>query len=416
MIRRVVSLLLLCAVLPAAAEGPRGGRGGPRRVPVHRRTVPRPDWVLHGTWAVLPEPPLRVIGFRLGEGEMTLLDLDGNGRVLDPWTDGWVLPGSRTVLPTTPLLPFGDATLRLTLTETGSVSVEEEPLPPEALPYLAGLVAVNRWREAAGLPLVAFDTAACAAARAHASYLERHFAGGAMPHDPHVEEEHREGYTEEGYNAALWSCLGFIQDPTEKIRDYVDTLIVNPAAAQLYHRMQVLDPRVETVGIGAESQWGCVHLRRGDSLGDRARGFFPIRFPSPGQEGVPQRFGSPESPNPIPVDLTWDRAGFPVTLTFDGAARFEEVTARLVQVSERGDGPEVPCAVSWPGSPANPGRPDNRCAIALIPRAHLARGTRHRVEIRARVDGTPVEERWEFRTHPDEITLPSITTWRDAPE
>ncbi len=393
------------------------------RIPTHAKTLPRgTDWAVHGSWAVLPEPPLRYWELRLGAERLCLLDLDGDGEVLRPYVDGWVLPEERTILPVTPLLPLGDRVWRLTPAPRDAVLAEEIPVGAFS-PWMESLRAINAARAKAGLALVFLEESACARAERHVAYLEAHFSNGAMPHDPHMEMEHLPLFSEEGAAAGMSSCLGYLCDPTETIRDYFRPLVVDTSVGQLYHRLTILDPAAEAVGIAAGRQWGCVYVRRGEALAGSAAGHYPLRYPERGQEEVPQMFAAPEVPMPLPAGAIWFECGYPVTLTFGAPAAIEAVEARILRLpggpgplgAPSGNAPrpggapqDVPCHVSWPGNPANASRSENKNTIALIPRARLACGARYRVEIRCRRDGVPVEEAWEFVTHREELTLPRI--------
>src|SRR5262249_11873808 len=144
--------------------------------------------------------------------------------------------------------------------------------------------------------------------------------------------------------------------------------LVEWCLASLFHRVPVLDPKLNKIGFGyakGGKEGGYVVL---DTVSSREGkdSPIPILYPADQQKDVPLLFAEGEFPSPIPQGKP-DKAGYPVTVIFSLDAVVKDVTASLK------DGANKEVAV-WPSSPEKPaaGQKDyQRNTICLIPHAPL---------------------------------------------
>jgi uncharacterized protein YkwD len=249
----------------------------------------------------------------------------------------------------------------------------------------ATVALLNAYRAQAGLRPVTLDPALSKGCFAHAHYLvlnADHPATRGL--GAHEEEAGLPGYTDEGKVAGKGAVIALgALDPAGAVHGWMATL---------YHRVPLLDPTLERIGLGHARSTGVgwvsvLDVRRGKQ-GKRER---TVTFPANGQQGVRLAFAAPEEPNPIPDDRD-GRAGYPITVTFAPGEVPEKLAATLTDA----DGKDVEAWVSTPGRPANPRfAPFQGTTVCLIAKDPLRSGTMYRV----RLQGTKgFSQAWSFTT------------------
>ena len=124
---------------------------------------------------------------------------------------------------------------------------------------------------------------------------------------------------------------------------------VNAWLGSFYHRVLLLRPDTQEVGIGYFVQGRNATCCIDPGSGPRGKDTVGIvMYPGDGQKQVPLKFAKGELPNPLPEGHE-GAAGYPVTITFTQKQKVTNVDLRLLGPDQR----EVPCYVSSPESPAN---------------------------------------------------------------
>ncbi len=235
---------------------------------------------------------------------------------------------------------------------------------------------INWYRKLAGVPAAALDERLSWGAQQHANYLHVNRIKPGV--DLHTELDIFPGYSPEGNDAAQASdiCWG---PPANA----VDELM-----AELFHRIPVLRPGLERIGVGIQGPVAVIDLQTGVTEPD-VEGV--IVFPVPDQTDVPTGLGS-ETPDPLPSGSPRD-AGYPVTLTqYDRESKIAEATATLVD----GRGKPVEVHLSTPEAPADPERQLN--TVAMVPVHALASATKYTATVKCEIKGVPFEKTWSFTT------------------
>ncbi len=253
------------------------------------------------------------------------------------------------------------------------------------------LAEVNRVRKLAKLPPVALDAKLSRGCRLHAIYLVRNAGKKELEGlGPHTEDPQLPGFTLEGQASAKNAVIA-LADPTPM--QALDAWV-----ATLYHRVPILETRIDRIGVGVargqHGQWVSVV----DFLGartpkiDRDRSVF---YPEADQTDVPLAFpAGGEVPNPIP-DPKIEKAGFPITAIFPILAPLKNAQAELLDA----DAKVLPAWFSSPEKPANPAYPDHQgTTVCLIPKQPLAAHRMYRVRLAGRIDGKPFQKVWSFTT------------------
>lgn len=262
------------------------------------------------------------------------------------------------------------------------VALPERPAAPS--PAVDGIVArINVYRRAAGLAGVVADPAKNAGAQAHAEYIQTNAEDPrALGLGLHDESPTRPGYSEAGAFAGRHGVIA-VQDGTP--RDAVELWM-----ATFFHRIPLVHPRLERVGVGV--------AERGE------RRVFVVEVAAEGQQtdfvavppdeavDVPIAFSGDELPNPIPRDDDGE-AGYPITVTFPPNVRVEKADAELVDVATGG---VVAAWVSTPEHPADERAQQN--TVCLMAKDPLRPLTRYTFTLDAVVDGQPHETTIRFTT------------------
>jgi hypothetical protein len=253
-------------------------------------------------------------------------------------------------------------------------------LVPEALPAgaspaaVAGLRAVNEFRNRSGLAPLVLDLERSAGCQKHAEYIKLQPTDGFS----HSETPGRPGYSPEGHQAAEEGVMERTGDPARAALRLT---------AMLMHRTPFLcDPHF-TLGVGAVGATGeegapdigppgFSVLRAGPAMLSKA---FPVLVPAPGQKEVPLTL-LPEVPTPDKREDLYARPrGYPISVSFlakdAGAPR---MTLRIV-----GKRDPVASVVFTPAEPIHRSFAHNYATAFLVTEEPLARETTYEVEFRS---------------------------------
>lgn len=117
---------------------------------------------------------------------------------------------------------------------------------------------LNAYRATCGLPLARLDPVLSAACEKHCLYLRKHLGHPSTDGlGMHNEDPKFEGYTPDGAKAGKEGVITITNQALAAVPAWMDTL---------YHRIPLIDPRVQKVGFGyvplADGRWICVmHAR-----------------------------------------------------------------------------------------------------------------------------------------------------------
>lgn len=329
-----------------------------------------------GTWTYRIPCALEVTA---SQGTMCFLDRDGDAWFDDLDVDGVVLGPATSKTPE--VKPFtGEVRLGAQrflafadVDEAGLWAVSEGVRDD----YVRQASVVNQLRKYASLPAVGLAEDRIAACEAHSRYCAKN---GGLSHD---EDPGRPGYSAEGHDAGMKSCLGHGEDAASATYDMLQTL---------WHRNLYLSRSLSRVGVGhMEHILTSDVLSYGDDTGGRTLVFFP-----PARALDVELRGANENPDPYPDGK--ELPGPFITVLLPPGRRPPLISG---SVASRGGAP-IDCATTDPTHPPAGARerfPDNDGCLVLIPRQPLAPETIYDVVI---VAGTGKKDqqtfRWSFRT------------------
>jgi len=341
-----------------------------------------------------------------------------------------------------------------------TVAPDALDLPPvgdaetrHALAYL------NAYRAAAGLPPFCADMALQAAAVSHAAYT-----GGNQGADSHIETPGRPGFTGTGpndraayfgYYPALWAGVSEVVDYEAGAEKSIDRWLATP-----YHRLPLIDPEnrllgyghapdldsgsgdgthavdvidagpdwplsVRAVGSGPEVGYSGSGAGRGGGEGGTGAGrgggggvggpangeagpeTEVVRWPYPGQTGVPTSWPGLEHPDPLRLyPGTRGPLGYTVSLTFTGAERGGPVALSAASLTDA-QGVPVECMQFDSLNDEN-----LTGTAALIPFEPLEPNTVYTAHFAGTVGGSrPFDETWSFTTGPGTIEAGPSLAW-----
>ncbi|WP_309713461.1 CAP domain-containing protein [Armatimonas sp.] len=249
-------------------------------------------------------------------------------------------------------------------------------LPPPSAWAGEALTAVNRLRARLGLAALQLDPRLCAAAQAHAAYLDKNNLIG------HTQSPNKPGFVGEtplaraqafGFLATLAEAVSLADGGADKaVRGLFDAP---------YHRLPFLRPGPLLFGAG--------HSGRASGLlfgGDGVPG--TVMSPYDGETGVPTTWRNDEIPSPTRFLSNPPKVvGYPILLAhFSGSSpKLTVQSARLTTA----DGAEVKCQVNTPGQDR-----ELTYACLLVPLVPLQPATTYIVEVIAK----EVTRRWRFTT------------------
>lgn len=207
---------------------------------------------------------------------------------------------------------------------TGAVvSPGAAPIPASAEPAEVAewLVPLNRYRAMVGLAPVTADARLSRGDLLHSHYLAVNYAPQlpdlSLGAEAHTEDPSKPGFSTEGEAAAQASDIDWMWDPNSRPKPSwaVDDLMQAP-----FHRMQIINPYLRSVGYGAACQGAVCFaaLNTGtdaDPLSEMpSRWPKPLVFPADGSV-IDARMFSGEWPDPLTACRGYTSpAGLPITL------------------------------------------------------------------------------------------------------
>lgn len=276
----------------------------------------------------------------------------------------------------------------------------EYPSPPAATGDVAadGIAHLNWVRHIVGLPPVTEDATASHGCQVHLTYLEMLSAEVGSPQLAHEEDLSKPYASREGNSAGINSVLSLGQSNiNEAIDGWINTL---------YHRLPLLHPGLQTVGLAYQNRYACILYR--DGTNGRVAAPHPIFWPPPDIVGTDRQFGGAESPcptveNPLGGGSCPPSAAIP-TVGLNGLGSLSAVTATYERYDAAGPVPLF--HLYYDGGPTpheQAGYLEGTVAYVPMPMTSLANGG-YEVTVNAQVGAAPQTYRWRFRTGRD---LPS---------
>ncbi len=243
------------------------------------------------------------------------------------------------------------------------------------------LAHVNVYRAAAGLTPVRLDPKLSAGCMEHANYMKLNRGTDAMIGlNAHKQRPELPGASPAG------AACGKAADLFPEVSDL--DAAVDGWMASLYHRRPMLNPALQTIGVGyAELPEGTLMAALMFADADESKGTWPVHYPATGQTDVPLEFGN-EVPNPIPAN---GKGGYPLTLQFPS---FDKVTGASATLEAGGKA--VPFYLSDPEHPATSF--GQYGVICVIPKQRLAPHTRYDASITATWHDKTTTLSWSFTT------------------
>jgi hypothetical protein len=358
-------------------------------------------YVRHGDWFAAPAA---VLGGRLGRDRIEFLDADLDGRFDEDEDCVRFRGGAFRRCATSRLLPIDEELARFEIGEEARKPVVVlTPLPrPEGLDddmWRAQHV-FNAFRNGVGLAPVALDIERCDGCRKHARYLK---LNGDSPRTPlensHDEEKGKPGYTPEGHEAALRTCISHDPDPGVAIGEQTRTL---------FHRLWYLGPSEAGFAVGSKKGsrvagvpgycviWG--------AMPRVPAGGRPVVVPGPGQTGVPRACKGEYPRVEGRPHFYSDPRGYPISVSFG------EIPLSGFGLELRDEaGRPVPGTLFSPEAPIVSSRPRNRRTAFFVAHGVLAAEARYEATFTADLAGPggkkrPVRLTWSFRTGKKERT------------
>ncbi len=333
--------------------------------------VSRPELV----WPIHPKDGARIVGIELLLNDAPLEARYENGavRAIPPTP---LSPGAYTVRCRVTLSPKqGDAQTSWSFTIAPGAQAS---LPGPSSWASEALVAVNRLRTSLGIAPLSLDTRLCAAAQAHALYLDSNKLVG------HIESAGKPGFVGEtpldraqsyGYQGTLAEDVSLADGNAEKI---VRGLFDAP-----YHRLPFLRPGSLLFGAGHSGRSGCLLFGGDGNSGTTVS-------PYDGERDVPTAWRNEEFPSPTrSLPDAPKVVGYPIILAHHTAMGIRPtLTVQRARLTTT-DGVEVRCLVNTPARDR-----ELNAACVLIPLTPLQPRTTYQVEVVAE----EVTRRWRFTT------------------
>ncbi len=244
--------------------------------------------------------------------------------------------------------------------------------------YGAALKQLNAWRAELGSDPVELDMELSVACEKHCLYC-------SMNGSTHHEERMKPGYSKDGERAGRRSELVQATTMKQAFNHWLDSF---------YHRIVMLRPDLQKVGMGLVSGFACVDTRSGLTN----KSFGPYAWPPDGATAVPVGWNIGESPSPLGESepftvkeaMAW---GYPITLTFSESA-IEQVKAELRDTN----GNVQKIFLSTPEKPGNKKVADNLNTVFLMRRSKLSSKTTYVVTVDCQYRGKPYHKQWQFTT------------------
>ena len=336
-------------------------------------------------------------------GTFDLVATDGCCRAVGVWTATWV-PGSA---------PGQDAdagggadgggatgSLDWSGASTGTIHpgpsrTFEEPKQPEGLSagQLQGLVSLNSIRAAVGVPPATQLASIAQAAQAHADFYVAHATQySAAGLSPHAEDaSFGDGFTGANFGQRM-AAAGFGGAPGAEVMAFTGSAqgAMQGWLETVYHRLPLVDPRTEFVGVGLAKAGGTSAEVMNTSAGGED-GTAIVVYPVPGQEGVARRWLGNEGPQP-PAPPAGYPSGPVISARMPGA--FEVLAHRLIDEDTGTDVAHV-----WLDKANDPTLAafDTR-TVVLYANSPLAAARTYRVRLELKLPGAQEVLQWRFTT------------------
>jgi len=262
-----------------------------------------------------------------------------------------------------------------------------------------GLSRLNWNRLIVGLEPVTEDPVLSHGCEVHLLYLQQLAAELRVPQLSHTEDLSKPYASDEGNRAGVDSVLSLGQsDIASAVDAWMNTL---------YHRLPLIHPGLERVGIAFLGNLACVQYRPGTDGSVRAP--YPILWPPPDIVGTDRRFGGNESPcptvdNPLGGGDCPGSAAIP-SLGINRWGRLADVAGTLRNLDT---GVDVPLFHVWydggPSEHEQAGYVEGTVALVPQPGSSLERAL-YEVTVDGAVAGAAQSFRWRFRTARD---LPTV--------
>jgi hypothetical protein len=240
--------------------------------------------------------------------------------------------------------------------------------------------AVNVYRAAVSLPPMRLHPSLCAAAEAHAGYLQRNNLNG------HMEQEGLLGYTGRdpldrvvafGYAN---SCMEAVQLGCKIPAEAVASLFDAP-----YHRLPFLQPGIVDFGGFSRDGWTSLEFGMPKDAG-------VVVYPADGQKGIPTLWNGMETPNPLRMHNATGPVGYVATF-YAMLAPGEQIRVDGARLNTA-EGEEVPVYVNTPT--CDEILPNG---VFLIPKAPLSPFTEYVAAVKATdPQGRDISRTWSFTT------------------
>jgi hypothetical protein len=330
--------------------------------------------------------------YRIADEEITLLDLDADGR-FDTGRDGFLAGDSTVACPLAPVIVLGRVTVRIVSLEPDGSALRAETAPVTGTPQqVDAMVALNRLRVRHGLLPVPLDEKLSLGCTAHARYLEiNHWNPSTNPHSQSLGPK---GASPEGEQAAKRSAIS-ARTPVDAIASFYVTY---------YHRLEMLSATLPRIGVNADPP-GLAVIDTGDGFrdpadaagheaasggaatGDAPAWSDPCFVPADGSTGYPVAAISEMPRDPVP-DM--GRRGCALTMYFrpPGPA-ITGFRAELVAISGRRETPVAFLVADRGGY---------EWVYGIVPEGPLRGDTWHRATWIYTLDGKEVRHSVRFKT------------------
>ncbi len=323
--------------------------------------------------------------YRLADEEITLLDLDADGR-FDVGRDGFLAGESGVACPLVPVIVLGRETVRIVSLEPDGSSLVAETAPVAGTEQqVDAMVALNRLRVRHGLLPVPLDEKLSLGCTSHARYLEMNRWDPTT--NPHSQSLGPKGASPEGEEAAKRSAISG-RAPVDAIASYYVTY---------YHRLEMMSATLPRIGVNAEPNGlavvdtgdGFAHgpAAEGGATGDGPAWADPYFVPADGSVGFPLAAISEKPRDPVP-DM--GRRGCALTMYFrpPGPA-LTGFRAELVALNGRRE-TKVPFLVADRGG--------YEWVYGIVPEGPLRGNTWHRATWIYTLDGKEIRHAVRFKT------------------
>lgn len=269
-----------------------------------------------------------------------------------------------------------------------------------------GLAMMNYQRMASGVLPVARDATLDSGCEKHVEYMRLN------EEITHFEDESKPGYTKEGAEAGMSSDLAALYKDNS-MRPHIEVWI-----EAIYHRLPMLAKGLKKVGWGvsAESKqafnYSCLDVFGGKEYGglhgsgERTNVPYwipenhkPIPYPGVGQENVPTRFDSGESPDPIAAFGASYPVGQPISLIFSDDDEVSEMSMTLRDSAGNTAGGYFRA----PDDESDPNKEYQGNMVSFIAKSALKSDETYTVTVTGKRNGNDYSKTWKFHTAPPQF-------------